>query len=86
MKLSQGRAVEAKATIMYRDVEIAKAVLEAIGPDNCQAPAGIEIEAYLNGSDLNLKICCAKGLGSFITTLDDLFACISAAEKAILSL
>ena len=83
MKLSKGRSVEAKATIRYSNMEIANAVLEAIGPDNCQAPEGIEIEAYLNGSDLNLKIFCAKGLGSFITTLDDLLACISAAEKAI---
>lgn len=83
MKLSQGRAAEAKATIRYSNVEIANAVLEAIGPDNCHAPEGIEIEAYLDGSVLNLEILCAKGVGSLITTLDDLLACISAAEKAI---
>ena len=83
MKLSKGRAVEAKLTIRYSDVEIANAVLKAIGPDNCQVPEGIEIEATLIGSVLNLEVLCAKGVGSFITTLDDLLACISAAEKAI---
>lgn len=83
MKLLKGRAAEAKITIRYSDMEIANAVLEAIGPDNCQVPEGIAIEAALIGSVLNLEILCAKGVGSFITTLDDLLACISAAEKAI---
>ena len=83
MKLSKGRAVEAKATIRYSNMEIANAILEAIGPDNCQVPEGIEIKATLIGSVLNLEILCTKGVGSFITTLDDLLACISAAEKAI---
>ena len=75
--------MEAKLTIRYSDVETANAILEAIGPDNCQAPKGIEIEVTLIGSVLNLEVLCAKGVGSFITTLDDLLACISAAEKAI---
>ena len=83
MKLSKGRAVESKLTIRHSDVEIANAVLEAIGPDNCQAPEGIEIRVTLMGSVLNLEVLCAKGIGSLITTLDDLLACISAAEKAI---
>ncbi|MCX6642279.1 MAG: KEOPS complex subunit Pcc1 [Candidatus Bathyarchaeota archaeon] len=81
--MSKERAAEAKITIRYSDMEIANAVLEAIGPDNCQVPEGIVIEATLVGSVLNLEILCAKGVGSFITTLDDLLACISAAEKAI---
>ena len=83
MKLSKGRAVEAKATIRYSNMEIANAILEAIGPDNCQIPEGIEIEVTRIGSVLNLEILCTKGVGSFIITLDDLLACISAAEKAI---
>ena len=86
MKLSKGRAVEAKATIRYSNMEIANAILEAIGPDNCQAPKGIEIDITLIGSVLNLEVLCAKGVGSFITTLDDLLACISAAEKTITGL
>ena len=83
MKLLKRRAVEAKATIRYSNIEIANAILEAIGPDNCQIPEGIEIEVTRIGSVLNLEILCGKGVGSFITTLDDLLACISAAEKAI---
>lgn len=75
--------VVATIKIRYQDEEMARAVWEAVSPDNFQAPQGVTIEAETVEGDLHVSIACLRGLGSLIATADDLLSCIQAAGRAI---
>jgi hypothetical protein len=76
---------EASATIRigYMDVGTAHHVLEAISPDNYDAPRGVKIEAEFEGTSLRLSVSCARGVGSLLETVDDILSCVQAAERAL---
>jgi len=84
--LSPNIGAEADLTLHYPDEETAKAVAEAVRPDNYQAPEGMQINIKRRKTELDVHILCPKGVGSLIQTLDDLLGCLSAAEKTINSL
>ncbi len=74
---------EAELILRYPDEETAKAVAEAVSPDNYQAPEGLELSVERRKKEITIKVHCPKGVGSLISTLDDLLSCLSAAEKAL---
>ncbi|MBS7619414.1 hypothetical protein KEJ21_02055 [Candidatus Bathyarchaeota archaeon] len=69
--------------INYPDKASAESILKAISPDNRSAPPGIEIKSEVSKNAVKLSISCVKGLGSLISTIDDLLSCIQIAEKAL---
>lgn len=73
----------AELSIRYGDAETARFILEAISPDNLQAPPGVSIKARVEGLSLRVSVSCGKGVGSLVSTLDDLLSCVQAAERAI---
>ena len=73
---------EAWIRLRYEDEATARAVYEAISPDNYQAPEGIDIEAEREGATLRIWVKTQR-LRSLLPTLDDLLACIQAAERAL---
>ncbi len=73
---------EARIRLRYDDEATAKAVHEAISPDNYQAPEGIDIEAVREGATLQIWVRTQR-MRSLLPTLDDLLACIQAAERAL---
>jgi len=79
--------VEARISISYQDERKAKAVLEAVSPDNINAPKGLSIETFTAN---NQVITVIKYSGeNFLTlqsTIDDLLSCISVVEKSISAL
>jgi hypothetical protein len=75
--------VEAELTIRYPNKKTARAVVEAVSPDNYQAPEGLELIVAQRKTDITVKVHCPKGVGSLISTLDDLLSCLAAAEKAL---
>jgi len=75
--------VSAELSIRYGDAETARFILEAISPDNLQAPPGVSVEARVEGLSLRVSVTCHKGVGSLVSTLDDLLSCVQAAERAI---
>ncbi len=75
--------VSAELSIRYGDAETARFILEAISPDNLQAPPGVSVEARVEGFNLQVSVACSKGVGSLVSTLDDLLSCVQAAERAI---
>ena len=77
---------EAELKLAYPDERIAKAVYDAIRPDNVFLPRGLEIEGAVIASSIELKIVCRKSLESLQATLDDLLACVQAAERALKAL
>lgn len=80
---SSGPEVSAAIDIRYGDADTARFIVEAISPDNLQAPQGVTIEAKANGCTLQVTVSCSRGVGSLIATIDDLLSCIQAAERAI---
>jgi hypothetical protein len=74
---------EAELTLRYPDTETARAVADAVSPDNFQAPEGMKVKVKVSNARIDIYIYCPKGVGSLISTLDDLMACLAAAEKAL---
>ena len=84
--MSPNSGAEAELTLGYPDEETARAVTEAVSPDNFQAPEGMDVSVKRRGTQIDIHIRCPKGVGSLISTLDDLLSCLAAAEKALSSL
>mgnify|MGYP000029321091 CR=1 FL=1 len=76
-------APEAQLRLAFRSEEEARAIYEAIRPDNELLPQGLSIEGALSGHVVELHVVCEKGLESLWATLDDLLACVQAAERAL---
>lgn len=80
---SSRREASAKIEITYDDEFAARSIMDALSPDNIQAPPGITVEALNFGPQLRLTVSCADGVKSLIATIDDLLSCVQAAERAI---
>lgn len=74
--------MEGEVEISYESERGAKAVAEAISPDNVKVPHGLFIKTKQIGSKVLTQIRCDLKLQTFIATIDDLLCCISTAEKA----
>jgi tRNA threonylcarbamoyladenosine modification (KEOPS) complex Pcc1 subunit len=74
---------ETEITITYSSPEAARSIMRAISPDNVEAPEGMSIEAQVDGGTLSVTIKSSRGLGSLVSTLDDLLSCVQAAEAAL---
>ena len=81
--MSPNSGAEAELTIRYPDEKTATAVVEAVNPDNYQAPKGLELKVERIRMEVLIRVCCPKGIGSLLSTLDDLLSCLGAAEKAL---
>jgi len=75
--------LRAEVEIEFRDELEAKAIAEAVSPDNLEAPEGLKVETWFEGHKLYTVIECRRGVESLVATLDDLLACVHSAEKAI---
>jgi tRNA threonylcarbamoyladenosine modification (KEOPS) complex Pcc1 subunit len=78
-----GRKLEAEIIISYDGVESAKAVAEAVSPDNFKVPPGLSIKTERKGNNVVTRIKCRRKLQTFIATIDDLLFAISLAEKTL---
>jgi hypothetical protein len=74
--------LEARFSFTYDTEREAKAVVEAVSPDNAKVPQGLRVETVRSNCRLLAFVGCEKSFGTFLATLDDLSACISVAEKA----
>jgi tRNA threonylcarbamoyladenosine modification (KEOPS) complex Pcc1 subunit len=75
--------LDAEIILEYDDEKIAKAITEAVSPDNFKTPKGLLLKTIWQKEKVLTEIKCEKGLQTFIATLDDLLFCISTAEKTI---
>ena len=76
---------EASTTIdiHYDDSKTVRSIMEAISPDNLDAPEGIDVAAKVEENILKISISCSRDIGSLISTVDDLLSCVQVAERAI---
>jgi tRNA threonylcarbamoyladenosine modification (KEOPS) complex Pcc1 subunit len=75
--------LEAEIVIDYDDGQIAKAVAEAVSPDNFKTPRGLLVKTECRENKVLTKIECKTKLSTFIATIDDLLFYTSIAEKAL---
>ncbi len=75
--------MEAKITLQYDDSKVAKAIAEAVSPDNFKTPKGLSIRTVRKANRVITKINHNGKFLTFIATIDDLLFCVSTAEKAV---
>ena len=73
--------MEARIRLAYKSVREAKAVAEAVTPDNFKVPQGLRIETILKGKTVLTHIVCETQLQTFMSTIDDLLESVSVAEN-----
>ena len=82
----EARRLEATITLEYPDEKTAKAVANAVSPDNFKTPPGLHVETSREGRKVITKIQCEGKLATFTATLDDLLFSASTAEKTLKTL
>lgn len=75
--------LEATITLEYKDQKTAKAVTEAVSPDNFKTPAGLQVKTVQENNCVTTWILCEGKLATFTATIDDLLFSASTAEKTL---
>jgi hypothetical protein len=77
-----------RATIRleYDDAETARAVADAVSPDNCTAPTGLTVISKRENGAVITEITLEGKLVTLIATIDDLLESASTAEKTLKAL
>lgn len=74
---------EISMRIKYPNEEIAKTIINAVDPDNFQAPKDLKITMSMSNAEILIEIKSSRSIGNLLNTIDDLLECISAAEKVL---
>jgi hypothetical protein len=78
--------VEATVTLEYAEAEIAKAIANAVSPDNFKTPTELHVKTVWKEKKVVTQIECEGKLATFIATIDDLLISASTAEKMLLTI
>jgi tRNA threonylcarbamoyladenosine modification (KEOPS) complex Pcc1 subunit len=77
------RSLQATITLEYKDEKIAKAIAQAVSPDNFKTPIVLNVKTKRDANKVITQIECEGKLVTFIATIDDLLFSVSTAEKAL---
>ena len=77
------RNLQATITLEYKDEKTAKAIAQAVSPDNFKTPIGLHVKTERDANKVITKIECEGKLATFTSTIDDLLFCVSTAEKTL---
>jgi hypothetical protein len=75
--------LEATVTLEYKDEKTARAVAEAVSPDNFKTPVELQVKTVRENNKVITEICCDGKLATFTATIDDLLFSVSTAEKTL---
>lgn len=75
--------MKAVITLKYETERDARAIAEAVSPDNAKTPAGLSVKTFGKGKAVTTLIECGGRLETLLSTLDDLLSCTQVAEKAV---
>jgi hypothetical protein len=78
--------LEATVTLEYKDQKTAKAIAEAVSPDNFKTPVGLKVKTIRENSKVITQIEWEGKLSTFIATIDDLLCSASTAESTLRSI
>ena len=77
------RSLQATITLEYKDKKTAKAIAQAVSPDNFKTPIGLHVKTERDANKVITQIECEDKLATFTNTIDDLLFSVSTAEKAL---
>ena len=77
------RKLDATITLEYADEKTAKAVAQAVSPDNFKTPIGLQVKTFSENNKVITTISCEGKLATFTATIDDLLFSASVAEKTL---
>ena len=77
------KRLEATITLEYPNVKLAKAVANALSPDNFKTPPKLTVKTFVEQKKVVTQIKCDSKLATFTATLDDLLSSATTAEKAL---
>jgi tRNA threonylcarbamoyladenosine modification (KEOPS) complex Pcc1 subunit len=75
--------LQATITLEYKDEKTAKAIAQAVSPDNFKTPIGLYVKTERNANKVITQIDCEGKLATFTATIDDLLFSVSTAEKTL---
>jgi tRNA threonylcarbamoyladenosine modification (KEOPS) complex Pcc1 subunit len=75
--------LQATITLEYKDEKTAKAIEQAVSPDNFTIPIGLHVKTERDGSKVITQIECEGKLATFTATIDDLLFSASTAERTL---
>ncbi len=75
--------VKAEASLSCDSVREAVAVAKSVSPDNFVVPSDLQVRTWSVGRAVEVRVVCAKGVETMLATLDDVLACVQAADKTI---
>jgi hypothetical protein len=74
--------METEIKLVYKKPREAKAVSEAISPDNLEAPSDLTVQTFWREKTVTTKVKYdGDNVMTFISTIDDILSCASVAEK-----
>lgn len=75
--------MQATITLEYIDEKTAKAIAQAVSPDNFKTPIGLHVKTERDANKVITQIECEGKLATFTATIDDLLFSVSTAEKVL---
>jgi tRNA threonylcarbamoyladenosine modification (KEOPS) complex Pcc1 subunit len=75
--------LQATITLEYKDEKTAKAIAQAVSPDNFKTPIGLHVKTERAANKVITQIECEGKLATFTATIDDLLFSVSTAEKVL---
>ena len=77
--------MKAKARVIceYEAERTARAIASALGPDNLEAPRGMQVVTKTKGKRVVTRVEMEGKVETLLRTLDDLLACTSTAEDSV---
>ena len=75
--------MEATITLEYANEKIAKAVANALSPDNLKTPLNLTVKTVVEKNKVISQIKCDSTLSTFTATIDDLLSSSTTAGKAL---
>lgn len=79
----RARKLEAEIIIRYDYAKTARAIAQAVSPDNFKTPRGLFIKTISCDRKVVTTIRNKGKFATFIATIDDLLFCISIAERTL---
>ena len=80
------RKLEATITLKYKNPQTAKAIADAVSPDNFKTPPGTSVKTEQKANQVITQIKTQEKITTFLATIDDLLFCASTAEKTLNSI
>lgn len=75
--------LRAEIVCTYGNERVPKAVAAALGPENLQAPEGLQVSTKVRGGRVVSAVELDGRIETLLATLDDLLACTLTAESIL---